>query len=84
MPPIAAADPATFDDLTEAERTALDDLAAAKDGDGYSAVQSTRPQTVGYGLVDSPVALCAWIVEKLAAWTDPRDPLDLTCPVLLD
>jgi pimeloyl-ACP methyl ester carboxylesterase len=76
MPPIAAADPATFDDLTEAERTALDDLAAAKGGDGYSAVQSTRPQTIGYGLVDSPVALCAWIVEKLAAWTDPRDPLD--------
>ena len=31
---------------------------------------ATRPQTVAYGLDDSPVALCAWIVEKLRAWTD--------------
>ena len=31
---------------------------------------ATRPQTVAYGLDDSPVALCAWIVEKLLAWTD--------------
>jgi pimeloyl-ACP methyl ester carboxylesterase len=37
---------------------------------GYSAQQSTRPQTLGYGLVDSPVAQCAWIVEKFHAWTD--------------
>jgi pimeloyl-ACP methyl ester carboxylesterase len=69
-PPIVAPDPATFDDLTPAERDALDALEAARDGDGYSAEQSTRPQTVGYGLVDSPAALCAWIVEKFQAWTD--------------
>ncbi len=37
---------------------------------GYSTQQSTRPQTVGYGLVDSPAALCGWIVEKFWAWTD--------------
>ena len=37
---------------------------------GYSKQQSTRPQTVGYGLVDSPVAQCAWIMEKFWAWTD--------------
>jgi pimeloyl-ACP methyl ester carboxylesterase len=74
MPPIVAPDPATFDDLTPAERAALDALDAARAGDGYSAVQSTRPQTVGYGLVDSPVALCAWLVEKLVSWTD--EPLD--------
>ncbi|WP_290057838.1 alpha/beta fold hydrolase [Amycolatopsis solani] len=37
---------------------------------GYSAQQSTRPQTVGYGLVDSPAAHCAWIVEKFWSWTD--------------
>jgi pimeloyl-ACP methyl ester carboxylesterase len=37
---------------------------------GYAAVQSTRPQTIGYGLVDSPVLLAAWIYEKLHAWTD--------------
>jgi pimeloyl-ACP methyl ester carboxylesterase len=37
---------------------------------GYSKQQSTRPQTVGYGLVDSPVGLAGWIFEKLHAWTD--------------
>lgn len=33
-------------------------------------VHTTRPQTAGYGLVDSPVALCAWILEKFWSWTD--------------
>ena len=37
---------------------------------GYSKEQSTRPQTVGYGLVDSPVAQMAWVMEKMWAWTD--------------
>ena len=37
---------------------------------GYSKEQSTRPQSVGYGLVDSPVALAGWILEKMWAWTD--------------
>ena len=37
---------------------------------GYSEEQATRPQTLGYGLVDSPVAQLAWIVEKFWAWTD--------------
>jgi pimeloyl-ACP methyl ester carboxylesterase len=39
-------------------------------GTGYSTQQSTRPQTLGYGLVDSPAGQCAWIVEKFHAWTD--------------
>ena len=39
-------------------------------GTGYSKQQSTRPQTLGYGLVDSPVAQLAWIAEKFWAWTD--------------
>ena len=39
---------------------------------GYSAKQSTRPQTIGYSLVDSPVGLAAWIYEKMYAWTDNR------------
>jgi pimeloyl-ACP methyl ester carboxylesterase len=68
VPPLAAPDPATFDDLTDAERQALADLEGGSDG--YSLEQSTRPQTVGYGLVDSPAALCAWIVEKFHAWSD--------------
>ena len=37
---------------------------------GYGAIQSTRPQTLGYGLNDSPVGLAAWIVEKFRAWSD--------------
>lgn len=39
-------------------------------GSGYAHEQSTRPQTIGYGLVDSPVALLTWIVEKFWEWTD--------------
>src|SRR4051812_665412 len=37
---------------------------------GYSLIQSTRPQTVAYGLNDSPAGLAAWIVEKFRAWSD--------------
>ena len=40
------------------------------EGNGYLRLQETRPQTLGYGLQDSPVALLAWIYEKLHAWTD--------------
>jgi epoxide hydrolase len=70
-PPLAAPDPTTLDDLTESERAALAALEDAQEWDsGYSAEQSTRPQTIGYGLVDSPVALCSWIVEKFWSWTD--------------
>ena len=40
---------------------------------GYQAIQTTRPQTLGYGLADSPVGAAAWILEKFAAWSDlPR------------
>lgn len=39
---------------------------------GYDAIQRTRPQTLAYGLNDSPVGLLAWIVEKWRAWTDPN------------
>ena len=39
-------------------------------GQGYSAIQRTKPQTLGYALADSPVALLAWIYEKLVTWTD--------------
>ena len=43
---------------------------------GYSAIQSTRPQTLGYALNDSPAGLAAWIVEKWRAWSDSRGDLD--------
>jgi epoxide hydrolase len=70
-PPLAAPDPATFDDLTATEQAALETLEHARRWEGgYSTQQMTRPQTLGYGLVDSPAGLCAWIVEKFRAWTD--------------
>jgi pimeloyl-ACP methyl ester carboxylesterase len=37
---------------------------------GYSHIQGTKPQTLGYGLNDSPAGLCAWIVEKYRTWSD--------------
>jgi epoxide hydrolase len=71
VPPLAPPDPATFDDLTETERAALADLERTRrEESGYGEQQSTRPQTLGYGLVDSPAALCSWIVEKFRAWSD--------------
>jgi epoxide hydrolase len=38
---------------------------------GYLQIQSTRPQTLAYGLTDSPAGHLAWIVEKFKEWTDP-------------
>jgi pimeloyl-ACP methyl ester carboxylesterase len=71
VPPLAAPDPATFDDLTEDEQATLAELGRSEDQEtGYSAEHSTKPQTIGYGLVDSPAALCTWIVEKFRSWTD--------------
>ena len=59
------------DDLTDAERQALAARAEFEQWEtGYSKQQSTRPQTLGYGLVDSPAAQAAWILEKFRAWTD--------------
>jgi pimeloyl-ACP methyl ester carboxylesterase len=71
VPPLAPPDPDTFDDLTPAEAAAIADLRRGPESeDGYSLEQSTRPQTIGYGLVDSPALLCAWIVEKFRNWSD--------------
>jgi pimeloyl-ACP methyl ester carboxylesterase len=56
---------------TAEEQRALDGLSYYQAWDsGYSKQQSTRPQTVGYGLVDSPAAQAAWILEKFWAWMD--------------
>jgi len=71
VPPLAPPDPATFGNLTERERAALASLKHSAEYDsGYSTEHATRPQTIGYALVDSPVALGAWIIEKFWAWTD--------------
>ena len=64
---------AAFDmgDLTPEEQKGLAGVGThARDGRGYAEMQSTRPQTLGYGLTDSPAAQCAWIVDKYWAWTD--------------
>ena len=56
------------------EKSALAKLVAYGDsGSGYARIQGTRPQTIGYGLSDSPVGQAAWIYEKLAQWSDPND-----------
>ena len=43
---------------------------------GYKAIQSTKPQTLGYGLNDSPAGLAAWILEKWRSWADSKGNLD--------
>jgi pimeloyl-ACP methyl ester carboxylesterase len=71
------------EDRTDTDPAVLAALAAGKrysdEDSGYSKIQSTRPQTIGYGLVDSPVGLAGWIYEKMWAWTDnagaPEDAL---------
>ncbi|MEH6635797.1 MAG: epoxide hydrolase family protein [Halioglobus sp.] len=69
--PIVAPDPDTMDNLSEQEQSALAGMAFYNDWDsGYSKQQATRPQTLAYGLADSPVGQMAWIVEKFYTWTD--------------
>ncbi len=58
-------------ELTDAEMSAIGSMEHYQRWDsGYSTQQSTRPQTIGYALVDSPVGQCAWILEKFWSWTD--------------
>ncbi|MEE6177842.1 epoxide hydrolase family protein [Mycobacterium sp. 050134] len=69
--PIARPTPEALENPTPEEQKALAAMADhRKWGTGYSTQQSTRPQTLGYGLVDSPVGQLAWIVEKFWAWMD--------------
>jgi pimeloyl-ACP methyl ester carboxylesterase len=79
--------PSTKEDLTRFELQSMKDLRDHLEwGSGYALEQATRPQTLGYGLVDSPVGQCAWIAEKYWAWTDhDGDPLSaLTRDQMLD
>ena len=69
--PIVAPDPETMSDLTPLEQRALAGMQRYQDFDsGYSKQQSTRPQSLGYGLVDSPSGQAAWILEKFWSWMD--------------
>ncbi len=57
--------------LTPEELKGLADMGEyQKSGSGYAQIQGTKPQTLGYGLNDSPAGLAAWIVEKFRAWSD--------------
>ena len=62
--------------LTDEERERLAAAGAfSADGTGYRAIQSTRPQTLAYGLTDSPVGQLAWIIEKFKEWSNPSAEL---------
>lgn len=64
------------DDLSDDEKAVLDGIkAAASEQRGYSEQQGTRPQTLAFGLGDSPVGQLAWIVEKFKEWTNPAKEL---------
>ena len=74
--------PEDMDNLTDKEKAALASMEYYQTwGNGYSTQQATRPQTLGYGLVDSPIGQAAWIYEKFFEWTDcdgdPRNILSL-------
>jgi pimeloyl-ACP methyl ester carboxylesterase len=57
--------------LTSAEQAYLDRRKVEDEEDGgYSAIQITRPDTIAAALIDSPVGLAAWIVDKYRAWSD--------------
>jgi epoxide hydrolase len=59
------------DELDPDERASVERMSAFQQtGAGYSAIQGTKPQTLGYALDDSPAGLAAWIVEKFRAWSD--------------
>ena len=71
IPPLVPLFPAGDPPATLQERKAAQELSErSQTGSGYSAMHGTRPQTIGYSLLDSPAGLCAWILEKLWAWSD--------------
>lgn len=68
---VAMPTPEMLADATPAEQASLARMQWYQTKDnGYSTQQATRPQTLGYGLTDSPIGQMAWIVEKFHGWTD--------------
>ncbi len=60
-----------FADVSDAERERLEaSRLRTVNGIGYQEIQGTKPQTLGYGLTDSPAGLAAWILEKFHGWTE--------------
>jgi len=69
--PIATPPPSAVSTPTADDKAAFDRMRRFEMSEGgYLRLQSTRPQTLGYGLTDSPAGLAAWIYEKLHAWSD--------------
>jgi pimeloyl-ACP methyl ester carboxylesterase len=69
--PVGPPPPEALENPTAADQRAFDIIKNFSSNEtGYSKQQSTRPQTLGYGLADSPIAQAAWILEKFRAWTD--------------
>jgi microsomal epoxide hydrolase len=63
--------PANRQNLSSAEQAWLKEMEGWRQEEtGYQGIQGTKPQTLGYGLNDSPIGLCAWIVEKFRTWSD--------------
>src|ERR1700732_712698 len=70
---------------TASEQQALDHLGTyASDASGYASIQGTRPQTLGYGLADSPVGQAMWIYEKLQGWSDNKGGEAISLDHMLD
>lgn len=63
--------PANRQNLSPAEQAWMKEMDAWRSEEtGYQSIQGTKPQTLGYGLNDSPAGLCSWIVEKFRTWSD--------------
>jgi len=78
LPPLPMADEERAS-LTDVERDRVARVEAFMQEEfGYISIQSTRPQTLAHGLVDSPVALLAWLMDKFREWTHPRSALPET------
>ena len=73
FPPLDDAELAQLTDSEKARVRRIGEFMA--EGFGYAQIQSTRPQTLAYGLTDSPVGQLAWIVDKFKEWTHPSDEL---------
>ena len=75
MPPLAPVNPESSEELTDAERAALAELdERTMDGSGYSVVQATRPQTIGFAPNDSPGRRFSWAARRfvdIRYWGEP-------------
>lgn len=71
---LALPDPETMSDLSDLEKRAAARMQYYQEKEsGYSSIQKTRPQTIGYALADSAVGQMAWILEKFRNWSDCDD-----------